>query len=297
MEAHKYDRPVIDWPKISVVTPSFNQGTYLEQTIKSVLSQGYPNLEYIVMDGGSTDHSLAIIRRHAPSLAHWECNPDGGQYAAVQKGLMRSHGEVMAYLNSDDLYFPWTLRVVGEIFAAFPHIDWLTASCISAAPSDGRFPIVSIRYNRSRRRFLETRGRLLRTRNFIQQEATFWRRSLWEKSGGRMDTRLRYAGDFELWARFFEHASLVTVNIPLAVFRFHRRQKTSDLDDYLREAETVLSRYPRPIWVPAFLIRSLNLLNRSRQTRNSWLGTRSDRVEYDPQSESWSYKSYFEWRE
>lgn len=297
MGANSSDMPLIDWPRISVVTPSLNQGAYLEQTILSVLSQGYPNLEYILMDGGSTDESLGIIRRYAPSLAHWESNPDGGQYDAVQRGLIRSHGEVMAYLNSDDLYLPWTLRVVGEIFAAFPHVEWLTTSCISAAPSDGRFPIVSIRYNRSRRRFLETRGRLLKSRNFIQQEATFWRRGLWERSGGRMDTRLKYAGDFELWARFFEHASLVTVNIPLALFRFHRRQKTSDLKDYLREAESVLSRYPRPIRVPALLIRALNLLNRRRETRRTWLGARSDRVEYNPQSESWSYKSYFEWRE
>lgn len=297
MGANSSDMPLIDWPRISVVTPSLNQGAYLEQTILSVLSQGYPNLEYILMDGGSTDESLGIIRRYAPSLAHWESNPDAGQYDAVQRGLIRSHGEVMAYLNSDDLYLPWTLRVVGEIFAAFPRVEWLTTSCIAAAPSDGRFPIVSIRYNRSRRRFLETRGRLLESRNFIQQEATFWRRGLWERSGGRMDTRLKYAGDFELWARFFEHASLVTVNIPLALFRYHRRQKTSDLKDYLREAESVLSRYPRPIRVPALLIRALNLLNRRRETRRTWLGARSDRVEYNPQSESWSYKSYFEWRE
>jgi len=284
-------------PKMSIVTPSFNQGKFLEKTIQSILVQNYPNLEYIIMDGGSTDNSLELIRKHKKYLSHWESTPDNGQFDALQKGFSRSHGEVMAYLNSDDLYFPWTFRVVGEIFAAFPQVEWLTTSCISATPPDAQFPLVYIRNNRSRRHFLETRGKLLKQRDFIQQESTFWRRSLWEKAGGRLNTYLRYAGDFELWSRFFEHANPVTVNIPLAMFRSHRDQKTSDMDKYILEAENVLSRYPAPLWVPAFFIRLLNPFYRNTQSDANWLGARCDRVEYDPRAGDWIYRKYLEWRD
>jgi glycosyltransferase involved in cell wall biosynthesis len=289
--------PTRQWPKISIVTPSFNQGIFLENTIQSILVQNYPNLEYIIMDGGSTDNSLEVIRRYEPNLFHWESASDNGQYDALQKGFSHTHGDIMGYLNSDDLYFPWTLRVVGEIFATFPQVEWLTTSCTSATPIDAQFPLVYIRYNRSRRRFLETRDRLLKQRDFIQQESTFWRRSLWEKAGGRLDTRLKYAGDFELWARFFEHTSPVTVNIPLAMFRFHGNQKTSDLEKYILEAENVLSRYPRPLWVPALFIRFLNLIYLGNQCDANWLGARCDRVEYDPREDYWVYRKYLEWRD
>ena len=287
----------MQWPQISIVTPSFNQGNFLEKTIQSVLVQNYPNLEYIVMDGGSTDNSLELIRKHAPYLSHWDSKPDNGQYDAVQKGFSHSHGEIMAYLNSDDLYFPWALQVVGEIFAAFPQVEWLTTSCISAAPSDARFPLVYVRYNRSRRRFLGTRRKRFKQRSFIQQESTFWRRSLWEKTGSRLDTRLKYAGDFELWSRFFEHANLVTVNIPLAMFRYHADQKTSDLDKYIMEAESILSRYPAPLWVPTTIIRLLNLYYRNIQSDKNWLGARCDRIEYAMPAGGWVYKKYLEWRD
>jgi glycosyltransferase involved in cell wall biosynthesis len=287
----------VQWPKISIITPSFNQGKFLEDAIQSILVQNYPNLEYIVMDGGSTDNSLEIIHSYKSFLSHWESIPDKGQYDAIQRGFSLSQGEVMAYLNSDDLYFPWTLQVVGEIFATFPQVEWLTTSCISAIPSNARFPLVSVRYNRSRRRFMETRGKLFKKRDFIQQEATFWRRSLWQKAGSRLDIQLRFAGDFELWSRFFEHISPVTVNIPLAMFRYHGSQKTSDLNEYILEAEKVLSRYPNPIWVPAFFIRFLNLFYRKGKTDENWLDARCDRIEYNLYTEDWVYKKYLEWRD
>ena len=153
------------------------------------------------------------------------------------------------------------------------------------------------RNNRSRRRFLETRGKLFRKRDFLQQESTFWRRSLWDKAGARLDTHLKYAGDFELWARFFEHTSPVTVNIPLAMFRFHGSQKTTNPDEYIAEAEDVLSRYPRPFWVPMSFIRFLNLIFLRTQSEADWLGARCDRVEYDPRENCWNYRKYLEWRE
>jgi glycosyltransferase involved in cell wall biosynthesis len=285
-----------DWPKISIITPSFNQGRFLEKTIQSILDQEYPNLEYIVMDGGSTDDSISTIRKYESHLAYWESMPDDGQYDAIQKGFNRSSGEIMAYLNSDDLYFPWTLRVVGEIFTAFPEAQWLTTSCTSATPPDAQFPLVFNRHNRSRRRFFEMRGRLLREKDFLQQEATFWRRSLWEKAGAKLDTSLKYAGDFELWSRFYGHTTPVTVHIPLAMFRVHNQQKTTSLDQYVAEAETVLAKHPRPFWIPSVLIRFANRIYRPLQLDANWFGARSDSVEYRIHQADWVYKKKLGWK-
>src|SRR6266849_8649816 len=110
-------------PRLSIVTPSYNQGGYLGQTIESVLSQDYPDLEYIVLDGGSRDGSVEIIRKVEPRLAYWRSSPDGGQTAALREGFERATGEVLGWLNSDDWLEPGALRTVGESFAAHPEVD------------------------------------------------------------------------------------------------------------------------------------------------------------------------------
>src|SRR5215470_7311361 len=110
-------------PRISIVTPSFNQARFLEATIRSVLDQRYDNLEYIVVDGGSTDGSVEIIKRYADRLAFWCSEADGGHGNALNKGLRRATGEIMAWLNSDDIYWPWTLAAVAEIFEAHPDVN------------------------------------------------------------------------------------------------------------------------------------------------------------------------------
>ncbi len=284
-------------PLISLITPSYNQNKYLEQTIQSVISQKYPNLEYIIMDGGSNDGSLNTIAKYESHLAYWQTGTDGGQYDAVQQGFLHSHGEIMGYLNSDDLYFPWTLQVVGQIFSAFPQLQWLTTSRPCATGVHGHFPLEHTHHNWSRRWFLSTRGKLMKSRGFIQQEATFWRRSLWEKAGAYLDTGLQYAGDFELWSRFFEHAIPATVDIPLAMFRLHDDQKTSNIDKYLLEAEKVLSRYSLPIRIPLFFIRLLNQIYLKTGSHKNWFDARCDNVAYDIHADSWVYTKCLEWRD
>ncbi len=238
------DQPEL--PSVSIVTPSFNQARFLPETIESVLGQRYLKLEYAVIDGGSNDGSVEIIRRHEDALSYWTSEPDGGMYEAIQKGFDRSTGEIMGWINSDDTYMPWTLKAIGSIFADLPGVEWLTTLYPVGLNECG--VVVGARYGGGfeRRSFFSganlPNGRRY-FRGWIMQEGTFWRRTLWERAGGRLDTSLKLAGDFELWSRFFKHADLYGVGMPLAAFRFHGEQKTAtQMPAYLAEAEAVLLR-------------------------------------------------------
>ncbi len=229
-------------PTISLVTPSFNQGGFLEATIRSVLDQNYPALEYVVMDGGSSDQSKDIITKYGGQLHHSASAPDQGQYDAINQGFSHTSGEIMGWLNSDDLHTPWTLGVVGEIFAQFPEIEWLTTSFPLRWDALGRAVSCADRRGFSSAAILAGDtypGEAGCVIGPIQQESTFWRRSLWTKAGGTLNIALDAAADFDLWMRFANHAEPVSVKTPLAGFRIHGAQKTSlALDKYQEQART-----------------------------------------------------------
>ena len=228
--------------KISIVTPNYNYGHFIEATLRSVLNQDYADLEYIVLDDGSTDGSVDTIRRYADRLTHWETAPNAGQYKTLTRGFAMSTGEVLGWLNSDDMHLPWTLHAVADIFTRFPDVQWISTLqlghwdwagyCLGFSPCQGY----------SREAFLDgrylapeaddPRGVPPANREYIQQESTFWRRSLWEKAGGYVSQEFGSAGDFELWARFYRHAELIGVDIPLAGFRHQRAQQTSQMGRY-----------------------------------------------------------------
>lgn len=234
-------------PRISIVTPSLNQGAYLEAAIGSVLGQEYRDLEYVVIDGGSTDGSVDTIRRHQDRISYWVSEPDKGQYDAINKGFAHTSGGVMGWLNADDQYTPWTLRVVGRLFALFPQVQWLT-SLFPLVWDETGVAVACLRVpgysSRGFYRGENLPGAGWHARGWIQQESTFWRRSLWEAAGGYLDVSLPLAADFELWARFFRHAALVGVETPLGGFRAHGNQRSlHHLDEYVLQAQEALKRH------------------------------------------------------
>jgi len=226
------DRP---YPIISIVTPNFNGSKYLEKTIQSVLNQEYPCLEYIIIDGGSTDESTDIIKKYENKLSYWVSEPDKGLYDAIQKGFARSSGDIMAWINSDDMYHPNSFFTVAEIFSSCGDIDWLQGYATA--------------YDETDRTVFCSPGRQFTNFDFynhdykwIQQESVFWRRSLWEKAGSGLNTNLKYAGDFELWLRFFKHSRLYVADVLVGGFRWRcSGQLTLEhFNDYISEAEKAI---------------------------------------------------------
>src|SRR5215471_8322275 len=180
-------------PRITIVTPSFRHGAYIEHTIKSVLDQRYPNLEYFVQDGGSTDETPRILQRYATALAGWESRSDSGQAEALNRGFSRSTGEIMAWLNSDDLLLPGTLARVAEFFAEHSNVDVVYGDRIVIDHNGmeiGRWVLPP------------HDPTILSWADFVPQETLFWRRSIWTKVGAAIDESFRFAMDWDLLVRF-----------------------------------------------------------------------------------------------
>jgi glycosyltransferase involved in cell wall biosynthesis len=227
-------------PKISIVIPSYNQGEYLEQTICSVLEQRYPNLELVIMDGGSTDGSVEIIRKYEDQLTYWQSEKDKGQYWAINEGFKRTTGEIMAWINSDDKFHSGAFSAIASIFDQQPGISWVTGTPNIMNEKGELSWVCSVPPIYSRKYYL---AKKYDYPNYIQQEGTFWRRTLWEKAGGKLKTSLKMAGDLELWMRFFRHSRLYTTDMLLGCFRQHGGQKTqNNLQLYRKEALKELNR-------------------------------------------------------
>lgn len=243
-------------PKISIVTPSYNQSEFLEQTINSILTQNYPNLEYIIIDAGSTDGSVEIIKKYEKYLHFWCSESDAGQYDAINKGFAHSSGEIMAWLNSDDMYCPWAFKTVASIMSEFPEIEWLTTLNPGLWDWHGFCMGFGSIPGYSREAFLDG-CHLPKHKNgkgWIQQESTFWRRSLWQKVNHNISTDYKLAGDFDLWARFFQHTDLYGIEAPLAGFRVQANQKSQQFEKYFIDAQKSLSNTRKALnWRPNVL--------------------------------------------
>lgn len=228
------------FPKISIITPSFNQGQFIEQTILSILNQNYPNLEYIIIDGGSIDNSVDIIKKYASCLHYWISEPDRGMYDAIQKGFDRSTGVIMGWINSDDEFSIKSFFTAVQVFSDYPQIKWLNG-IPNQMDEDGRIIGVGAVPMWNKYKYLKNDFK------YIQQEGMFWRRNLWEKAGGYIDTKLELASDMELWSRFFQHEELYYINTILGTYRARTKNQKSleQLDHYNAEALSVIKNMHR----------------------------------------------------
>jgi glycosyltransferase involved in cell wall biosynthesis len=210
---------MMDQPWISIVTPSFNQGEFLEQTIRSVVSQDYPNVEYIIMDGGSTDESLEIITRYQDRLAYWESVPDRGQSHAINKGFSRATGQILGWLNSDDWLEPGALRRVAEEAARYPEVGAFVGEAHVVDPAGNL-----VLQKKPGELTFDAFCRWL-DGDFFMQPACFFSRSAWNASGP-LDENLHIALDLDLWLRMIRRVPFRPIDRWLATARRHPKAKT-----------------------------------------------------------------------
>jgi glycosyltransferase involved in cell wall biosynthesis len=211
-----------DTPLVSVITPSLNQARFMEATIRSVLDQDYPCLEYIIVDGGSTDGSREIIEKYADRLAWWTSEPDSGQTDAINKGFAHAKGNILAWLNSDDTYQPGAVKEAVNCYRQFPDSGLIygDANYINEAGDViGKFPAAQTNYRRLRQGYVH-----------IPQQAAFLRASLWQMAGP-LDASFYFAMDYDLWVRIASRAPLRYIPQTWANFRLHTAAKTISSDE------------------------------------------------------------------
>ena len=232
------------YPKISIVTPSYNQAQFLEETLRSVLLQGYPNLEYLVLDGGSTDGSKEIIEAYAPHLTYWRSEPDDGQSAAIREGFSRATGDILGWLNSDDLLLPGCLHNVARYFMQNPDAECVVGGTI-VVDADNRVVRDRMGLPKISRGGIRTLKRLLLVDCGFYQPASFWRRGTYSEVGA-LDPQFVFTMDYDLYLRFAARRPLNHVDKLLACFRFHPQSKTSRLQETrARESQMLRRRYSR----------------------------------------------------
>ncbi|NJN59083.1 MAG: glycosyltransferase [Leptolyngbyaceae cyanobacterium SL_5_9] len=207
------------YPKISIITPSYNQGSFIEATIQSVLSQNYPNLEYIIIDGGSTDQTIEIIKKYQSSLTCWVSESDRGQSHAINKGFDRATGEIMAWLCADDLYLPNALFTIADHFKAHPK-DELIYGDGWKIDEQGN---ILFKFTSSPTTTLNELCKWC----YVFTPGTFWRRSLWQKVGSSVDENLNYIMDWDLIIRMARERMPVKVVGDITAVRVHAQSKTN----------------------------------------------------------------------
>lgn len=227
------------WPKISIVTPSYNQGQFLEETIRSVLLQDYPNLEYIIMDGGSTDNSVEIIKKYEPWLTSWVSEKDNGQADAIHRGFEKATGEIIGWINSDDYYLPGAFEKIAKLFQRQPHTEMIAGAC-QYIRAQGR--VITKNYGLE-----QDFDSLLHVGMFASQPAMFWRRDIYHKVGG-LDPSLAFCMDYDLALKFYRRQTAHLCHQVLAVYRFHENTKSTNMQNILADEDALLgTRYGRSI--------------------------------------------------
>ena len=228
-------------PKISIIVPSLNQSNFITKTINSILEQNYPNLEIIVMDGGSTDDTISILENFGSKIK-WISEKDRGQSHAINKGIDISSGEILGFINSDDYILPGALNLIAETFKD-EHVYWVTGD-YKIVDSNGIQIQSTISFYKRVLRMISSKKLLLIT-NYIIQPSTFWRKSLNQKIGG-FDESLRYVMDYDFWIKAFNIATPKIIRKPLSAFRIHKLSKGgSQYKKQFEEELMVCKKYSR----------------------------------------------------
>jgi len=241
--------PEVDWPRISVVTVSYNQREYLEQCLRSVFDQHYPNLEFIVVDGRSTDGSVEILRRHESRLAHLVVEPDEGQSDGLNKGLRRATGDILTWVNSDDMLAPWALKRAALAFLE-SGADLVAGTCARVEGVEARLIYRHHSALPTGQRVAFDLARPLNWHNgwekgdYFFQPEVFFTRDIWERSGGYLKPHLYWAMDWDLWLRCaLVGATVIRIPDLLGMSRVHKAQKTTSEELYLWQISTILREY------------------------------------------------------
>jgi glycosyltransferase involved in cell wall biosynthesis len=237
-------------PIVSIITPSFNQAEFIEDTILSIKGQTYKRFEHIIVDAGSTDNTLDILKKFEGTYdLTWSSEPDEGMYHGINKGLRKAKGEILCYLNSDDLYLPWTLEAVAEFFTRNKQVDLLYGDIINLDDTKGSVELTFCPP-------FNLRWALFK--GGLNQPAVFWSRRAYEKVGG-FDERLKFAGDYEYWLRIAMRGTVKKMNEFLAVDRNHSKRKTNVQSNLSEEELTQVRRgYGAPTmpkWTLKFVYR------------------------------------------
>ncbi len=223
------------YPKISIVTPSYNQAQFLERTILSILNQNYPNLEYIIIDGGSTDGSVEIIKKYEKYLAYWVSERDRGQTQAINKGFEKATGDIFAYLNSDDIYMPGTLFKVAEKFKNYPEADMFYGNIYFIDEGDNILD--ELRFTKTSLSAMIYEG------GQMHQTAVFWTKDVYKKVGG-FDEKFRFCMDTDFFCRVAKEGKLFHIRDTLAAFRLHLASKSSSIKQVGEKEHTeIVMRY------------------------------------------------------
>jgi len=233
----KRGRDMNDYPKVSIVTVCYNSEKYIEDCIKSVMNQTYKNVEHIIVDGKSTDHTVDIIKRYDGLYnMRWISEKDSGMYEAIFKGFKMATGDIYAWLNSDDMYMPWACELVAIVMSKVD-IQWCTGiPC--------HYTEQGIAYNIPRvtpvfpQKYIQKGYMDGRIASFLEQESMFWSKGLWNKCG-KVILNYKYAGDYHLWREFSKYQPLITLDSIISGFRIHDGQKSSDRTKYYNEIGTL----------------------------------------------------------
>lgn len=251
-------------PLVSILTPTLNQGRFIADAIRSVREQTYPNIEHILIDGGSTDGTLAILRHHEePERLRWQSEPDGGMYDALCKGLGMAKGEILAYLNSDDVYTPWAVEAAVQALVADPELDVVFGDGLSIDIETGRQRLAFVPpFNAGSMAFVGS----------LVQPSVFLRRRVYEEHGG-FDAELRFVGDLEYWLRIGGAVRFGRIDEVLAIERVHRAALSSASSEAMSREEAAVRGRFRPQGGVRGAIR--RLLARARAAiwrRRLWIG-------------------------